>query len=184
MILNSLVVTLVVLLSWHAGFFYKVNPTTGISRTLCKIVSQGLEGVPIIPYTLGWPPLIRKALDLTDLDWNHFQHIWAVQFPCRVEGCEEEYTHTLVLAPWTWLVKNNHRSCTGVHTTCACDWKLIITWNRRVVVWLGSDWYMTAQEWCDHCNHIFRTLIVTGLSQKNTDSLLQASIYLLTCFKM
>ena len=25
--------------------------------------------------------------------------------PCRVEGCEEEYTHALVLVPWISLVQ-------------------------------------------------------------------------------
>ena len=36
--------------------FYRLNLTTGISSTLCKIVPKGLRGVPTIPYPFGWPP--------------------------------------------------------------------------------------------------------------------------------
>ena len=100
-VLNSLVVTLVVLLFLAHRPFYRAILTTGISSTLCKVVPQGHGGVPTIPGTPSWPPLMRKTLDCSNLDWNHFQHIWITQFLCSKEGCEKEYPHTLV--PCTWL---------------------------------------------------------------------------------
>ena len=122
---------------------YRANPTTGISSTLSKVVHQRLGAVSIIPYTLGYPALIGDVLELINSDWNHFQHIWATQFHSRAGGgCEEEYTHTLALLPWTWLTQNNLGSCRVVwlvDTTSACDGELLIGWGRRVVVWLGSD---------------------------------------------
>ena len=56
LVLNSLVVTLIVLLSPGMQAFYRVYLTTGISSTLEQIVPKGPGGVLTIPYTLDWPP--------------------------------------------------------------------------------------------------------------------------------
>ena len=36
---------------------------------------KGPGGVPTIPATFDY--LLEEVLELTNLDWNHFQHIWA-----------------------------------------------------------------------------------------------------------
>ena len=110
---------------------------------LCKIVPQRLGGVTLIPYRLGWPPLMRKALDFTNSVWNHFSTHLSCTVSLQDTGCEEEYTPTLVLALWTWLVQNNNRSCGEawfVHATYACYGELLIGWNRTAMAWLVSDY--------------------------------------------
>ena len=52
LVLNSLVVTLIVLLSPGMQAFYRVYLTTGISSTLKQIVPKGPGGMLTIPYTL------------------------------------------------------------------------------------------------------------------------------------
>ena len=37
---------------------------------------------------------LEKALNVTDLSWNHFQHIWIAHFCATEEGSEYEYTPT------------------------------------------------------------------------------------------
>ena len=52
------------------------------------------------PLHLGLASSLEETLNITNLVLNHFQLIWITQFGARVEGCEYEYTPTLVLCAW------------------------------------------------------------------------------------
>ena len=60
--------------------------------------SQGTWRGVDYPLHLRLAFLLEETLNFTNLALNHFQLIWITQFGARVEGCEYEYTPTLVLA--------------------------------------------------------------------------------------